>query len=329
MSEFKKQLDFWCNKNAFFITPIPEIKEISYLDKPVFETVYLKSDPLAEDIYLPNPKQLDNCRLTASAKKKLARAAGVVWNLEQTGIVEQKSDLVTYNAVGGVKKPDGQFVYISSVYSIDLNVLKEKFEAQYVVTDETYHRWENKKWNKGKSRKIFEMEQKNNKERDLRQKRAFMPQLAETGAKVRAITELLGLKNSYTRKELTFPFVAVRIVFNQNNQDPLVKKALLETRLAAEFSLYGINKNPAKQIPVIKNELLVEDIEEAEFKEEPQNSKEIDFLNCDTETQFDCLEKLAKEKNYDFEKYIKGLSNGYAGLSDQRRIDFLNHLKSL
>jgi hypothetical protein len=326
MNGFIKQLEYWKKKNAIFLTPIPEIKEISFMDKPVFESVYLDSDPKQHDVYLPDSKKNNEFRLTAAAKEKLSIAADVVWNLEKTGIVKKTNDYVSYQATCGIRKPDRQFVYLSSVYDLDIKVIMDELSNLYQINDEKYIFWKKAKWNKDKTRKQFESEQKLKYERDLRQKRKFMSQLAETGAKVRAISKLLRLKNTYTYKELCCPFVAVRVVFDHNNQDPIVKAELTKARIAAEFNVYGPSVNNTKQPILIENN---NQVEEADFKEEPQNSEEIDFLNSDTETQFDCLEKLAKEKKYDFEKYIKGLANGYAGLSNERRIDFLNHLKSL
>lgn len=74
--------------------------------------------------------------------------------------------------------------------------------------------------------------------------RKTMAEKAMTGATLRVIRALTGVKSGYTKQELSVPFSIPRVAFVPNLEDPTVKLAMIERGLNAATSLFGSANTP-------------------------------------------------------------------------------------
>lgn len=108
------------------------------------------------------------------------------------------------------------------------------------------------------------------------QLRSSAPQKAATGALLRVIKDLIGIKGAYTLEELKRPFAVVRTVFSPDYNDPLIKQAMLQQALQSIGNIFG-NTSPVVQtisIPKIEEEDVDSDIVQVSDAEEKTDSKE-------------------------------------------------------
>ena len=70
------------------------------------------------------------------------------------------------------------------------------------------------------------------------------PQKALTGAILRVVRALIGMKGQYTKEELMKPFVVARVSFSPDYSDPEVRRAMLEQGLASMNNVFS-NTRPA------------------------------------------------------------------------------------
>ena len=75
--------------------------------------------------------------------------------------------------------------------------------------------------------------------------RKTAPAKAMTGAILRVIRALTGLKGQYTKKELQKPFAIPRTTFSPDYSDPEVRKAMLSQGMNSIGSLFGSAPAPA------------------------------------------------------------------------------------
>lgn len=126
------------------------------------------------------------------------------------------------------------------------------------------------------------------------QLRASAPQKAATGALLRIIRDLIGIKGTYTMEELKRPFAVMRTVFSPDYNDPIIKQAMLQQAMQSIGNIFG-NTNPVVQTISIPNPVDVEDeievdadgVQEADVGDNPDGdgavdgeSREMDFY-CD------------------------------------------------
>ena len=62
---------------------------------------------------------------------------------------------------------------------------------------------------------------------------------AMTGAKLRVIRALLGLKGTYTREELSRGFAIPTVVFSPDYNDPMVRQAMLTSGINGVTNMFG------------------------------------------------------------------------------------------
>ncbi len=77
----------------------------------------------------------------------------------------------------------------------------------------------------------------------LPQARAFIAEMAESKAKLRAIKDAFGIKGGYTLEELKKPFVTARVMFNGRSEDPetqrMFSRAIAASFLDSSSALFG------------------------------------------------------------------------------------------
>jgi len=277
---------------------------------PVVETVTLDSDPKQGDIY----PQGEKFAISRQALSKLAVAAGVIWSASETRRTDNRAcrDYVSFQAVGGIQKPDGTYTFMKSEYDLDMEVVEEDLINIHTATA--------KKFKKDQAYIDFCVK------RDIIQKRKHKLKLCESGAKDRVIRELLGIKATYPMEQIRQPFVILRITVRPDYTDKDVKRAMLAAAIQSMTGIYGA-QIPA-QIPYEDPIDVTEVSHEDEAPEPGQQvattapapgpgqppfdlhtpetpSPLLDFKNSDVADQARTLESLAKRKGYDLVEYLK------------------------
>jgi hypothetical protein len=154
--------------------------------------------------------------LSGTVLKKIGAAAGVSWDLSQSGRLDDASDphYCHYRAVGWVRQFDGSMRCLSGEVEIDM---------------------------RDGSPQVVAMKARANTEHgfnaQVRDTRLFILRHAETKAKLRAITDL-GLKRSYTAAELQKPFAVARLMFTGRSDNPEIARMFAEK--IADANLAGM-----------------------------------------------------------------------------------------
>ncbi|MFA5322561.1 MAG: hypothetical protein WC373_07775 [Smithella sp.] len=315
LEKYKKQ---GCN----LLMPSTHIAGLSEFHQPIIETVTLSTDPNMGDVYAHddanasdekgNINQGKKWRPTKQALMKLSVCAGVIWSPTESKRTDNGAsrEYISYRAVGGIKKADGQPVFFSAEYDLDFEVMADELRTLY----EGKAKWLKK--GKGRDeRKATDDEKKEYVDycvnRDLLQKRKNKLKLCEAGAMNRVLRMLLGLKQTYTTAELAKPFVMARIVFRPDFTDAAVKKQFVDASIKAMTGIYG----PQALDQEIRTSKPI-DITPLPDEEEPP-AGETNHTNCETKQPdtipFDqipkdqqnvVLESLIKVTGYDINGYF-------------------------
>ena len=159
----------------------------------------------------------------------------------------------------------------------------------------------------------------------------------------RVLRSLLGIKQAYTTEELKKPFVMVRIVFRPDFSDKEVRQQFLSAQIKAMTGVYGTEAisqapkpeaEPIDVTPINEEENgkepcpAPEPEPAAEEQAEPEPASDepapvdpaLDFANMDATDQGATLERLAKKKGYDLDKFLERSKKTAAkDLSDAKR----------
>lgn len=227
-----KELEKWKGKGANLLLPSTNIEALSDFHAPVIDSVYLSSDPKDGDVYpVKNTVENNSFRLSAQGLRKLSVCAGIIWHPYECRRLDDRKDkgYVAFQAVGGIRKADGQPVWWKGEYDLDFDVVEEELIDQYAA--------QCKGWNKPEDHKQAYID--SCVRRDLLFKRKHKLKLAETGAMNRVARAILGLKGAYTKEELAKPFVMLRIVLRPDYTDKDVRAKLADAAIKAMVGIYG------------------------------------------------------------------------------------------
>lgn len=220
--------------------------EVKQNDKTVFESLFSPAKPLL---------------------MKIAMAAGIQFDPDYTGVSSEGKYLYVGKARGAIRLPDGSFRTQFDEKVIDLATEEEKQEL--LLTDKAAAgltgmdawnaskmysgSWENRKI-ENEDKKVFMIGEKDRAQYinrqlliNMIQLRKDAPQKALTGAMLRVVRALIGLKGQYTETELKKPFVLARVNFSPDFNDPAVRKAVLEQGISAMSNLFGGRAVPSSR----------------------------------------------------------------------------------
>jgi hypothetical protein len=323
---------------ANLLMPSTHIAGLSEFHQPIIETVQLSIDPNNGDVYQhddaaagPNKKW----RPTKQALMKLSVCAGVIWSPTESRRIDNGADrnYIAYKAVGGIKKADGQPVFFSAEYDLDFEVLAEELRTLYEGKAKWLKKDDGKRAATDKE-KVEYVDYCVN--RDLLQKRKNKLKLCEAGAMNRVLRMLLGLKQTYTTKELAQPFVMARIVFRPDFTDAAVKKQFIDASIKAMTGIYGTgaiaqdikNAEPIDITPITKEEEQPDNGNET--KPTAEESAIIDFENSDELGQCKAITNISLQKDYDLADYLKRAKvKKLTDFTKEKRLDFFKHLLTL
>lgn len=205
----------WAMENAHLISPA---SSVGAMPEGVGLALTIVSVDPKNDTYSTDGGKLG---LGKATLQKIAHAIGISWDPMRSGRIDDGSNpyYVRWKAVCTYRAFDGQQQTLCAEKELDL---------------------------RDGSPAASEL-----KPRALAQMRLHISAHAETKAQLRAIRSL-GIKTSYTKEELKKPFVAARVLFTGQTDDPILKRAFAE-RTAAAFlggneMLYGTSP-PAPPLP--------------------------------------------------------------------------------
>jgi len=251
------QLDNYRREKYNVLVPTTTMTQISPFHKLRVEEVKIDPDPDRGEVYKVGSKYTgkdsngepiyeDVLALSKTALMKIASAAGIVWNWNETKPLSVSRDYVLYQAVGAFRKGSGEWLPLKATKEIDLQTIEE----------ETYES------NLEKAKKLASSKYQDDKKKlnnmtpeqwAAAQTKAHMIQWrknklmrAETGAMLRVIRALLSIKHQYSPSELNRPFIVPHVDFSPDYSDPEVRKMVIEHGLQATAALFG-NASPTNQ----------------------------------------------------------------------------------
>lgn len=177
--------------------------------------------------------------LSKTVLQKIGAALGVSWDPVASGRLDDGSDpyYCRWRAVGKYRSFDGQVQTLVAEKEMDLREgspqiasLLERYESKLA------------KFRAGKDR--YEPKHPGGQ---IREMRLHIQAHAESKAQLRALRSM-GIKTSYSVEELQRPFVAARVTFNGQTNDPVLRRIFAEkiadSFLDANRSLYGASAAP-------------------------------------------------------------------------------------
>ncbi len=232
---------------------------------------------------------------------KLAMAAGIQFNPRET--YGERVDKYTYraHAMGAMKKADGTLRTETDQKEINLQDEEEKYRIEFGdkaargITDKKQAKaaaeifkghWFDTKDKWGKQVQAFlidECDRERYIERSVMVNMALLrktwAEKAMTGAKLRVIKALLGIKGTYTMAELQRNFAIPTVVFSPDYSDPNVRQAMLMQGISSVNNMFG-SEPAVKQITFEQETIDVapDDIENAAFQSDREDDPAEDYM---------------------------------------------------
>lgn len=250
----------------------------------------------------------DTFSLTKPLLNKLAMAAGIQFNPRET--YGQRIDRVTYRAQaqGAMKKADGTARTETDQKVICLEDEEEKYRIEFGdkavkgITDEKQARaaseifagqWvesTNKLGKKCQAYVIAKEDRERYIERSVMVNMALLKKTwaekAMTGAKLRVIRALLGLKGTYTKEELSRNFAIPTVVFSPDYSDPQVRQMMIAQGMSSVNNMFGTPEIPVKRVDFEQDTYDVDtDIDNAAFQSDYEEDPADDYRQPDSHTE--------------------------------------------
>lgn len=200
---------------------------------------------------------------------KLATVAGIQFHPVYTTVTREDANTYVGKAYGAVRLPDGSYKTHSETKRICLDDEESKYRLEFM--DKSImgiHDWRAAK----AASEMFKGEWKDDPEKTNqwgkpdkyyviadcdRQKyiersilvnmtllRKTASEKAQTGAILRVIRALLGIKGTYTKAELDKPFVVPTVTFAPDYTDPIVRNAMLQQGMNSMGNMFGAASVP-------------------------------------------------------------------------------------
>lgn len=192
---------------------------------------------------------------------KLAAAAGIQFDPNNTYGTFISKNCYKAKAYGAMRMPDGTGKTHVDEKVINLDDEEDRFRLEFMdkslqgITDKKASEEAAKmfkgewidttdKWGKAcKAYKIADNDRQNYIERsvlvNMTLLRKTFSEKAMTGAILRVIRALVGLKGTYTIAELKKPFVVPKVTFSPDYSDPIVRSAMLEQGMNSVGNMFG------------------------------------------------------------------------------------------
>lgn len=245
--------------------PFVESQQINPYYKLSVSLLYVDTGIDASHIFKVGSRSLGNNRyedlysLTKPFLQRLATEAGIQFAPGSGDVVKVDENTWKASAFGALRLPDGSVRTSNNFKVIDLVTEERKYRLAYEekavngITEDRAAKAAAKKYAgawQGGTFLIAEPDRGKYIENSLldamAQLRSNAPQKAATGAILRVIRDLLGIKGTYTLNELKKPFAVARMSFSPDYNDPLIKQMLLQQAMQSVGNLFG-NSQPVMQ----------------------------------------------------------------------------------
>ncbi len=202
---------------------------------------------------------------------KLATAAGIQFHPEYTTVRRENANTYVGRAYGALRLPDGSYKTHAETKRICLDdeeakyrlefmdksitgitdwraakTAEEMFKGHWEDTDET--RTYNGREYPVKKYVIDDSDREKYIERSLLVNMTLLrktaSEKAQTGAILRVVRALLGIKGTYSREELSKPFVVPTVTFAPDFTDPAVRNAMLQQGMNSMGNMFGTSSAP-------------------------------------------------------------------------------------
>ena len=258
--------------NPFYKITVMEVPvDLSENSGDVFKVGSIK-------IKLPNGKEtyVETFSPAKPLLMKIAAAAGIQFDPERTYGIRENQNTYKARAFGAMRMPDGTGKTHPDEKVIRLDDEEANFRIEFMdksikgITDEKAAKaaaelfkgkWidsKNKYGNPCQAYVIDDCDREKYIERsvlvNMTLLRKTAPEKAMTGAILRVIRALTGLKSQYTKEELEKPFAIPRVTFSPDYNDPEVRKLVISQGMNSIGSLFGapplLGTTEAKAAPV-------------------------------------------------------------------------------
>lgn len=200
---------------------------------------------------------------------KLATAAGIQFHPEYTTVSRENVNTYVGRAYGALRLPDGSYKTHAETKRICLDDEEAKYRLEFM--DKSImgiHDWRSAKaasemfkgeWKEdpantnqwGKPEKYYVIADSDREkyiERSLLVNMTLLrktaSEKAQTGAILRVVRALLGIKGTYSRAELAKPFVVPTVTFAPDFNDPNVRNAMLQQGMSSMGNMFGTSATP-------------------------------------------------------------------------------------
>jgi hypothetical protein len=256
--------------------------------------------------------------------------AGLKWWPKESGIEKHERDYIAFKSVGSILSPDGQEVPFVGHDDLDFIVLEEKYRESYIAKAKKLT-----KKDKGGERAATDKEKEEYitycVKRDLMQKREHKLAIVETGAMERVIRGAIGLKNSYSLKQLRKPFITARVILRPDYSNSTTRAQAIESGKQAAKNIFG--QDPPIDIPPStgNSDQKKPDTgnEKGSSSATPVDGSTIDFQNSPPEDQAKTLEGMAKKKGYHLAGWLEKVKKPLVDVAPEKRLELFKHLMSL
>lgn len=202
---------------------------------------------------------------------KLATAAGIQFHPEYTTVIRENTNTYFGRAYGALRLPDGSYKTHAETKRICLDDEEAKYRLEFMdksimgITDwkaaksaeEMFKgHWEDteetRKYNGReypvKKFVIDDCDREKYIERSLLVNMTLLrktaSEKAQTGAILRVVRALLGIKGTYSKEELSKPFVVPTVTFAPDFTDPVVRNAMLQQGMNSMGNMFGAASTP-------------------------------------------------------------------------------------
>jgi hypothetical protein len=205
-SEVQNQIEVYMKQNMHVLSPYLRTKFDSFMSgaRPDIQTTTLDPDPNNPDVYESTDKK-GELGLSKIALEKLGKLAGIMFTGSRRIVNIDHPHVSEYSVEGKLQRLDGTWYFDRATGVYDLRDGSPQAKAMTPAR--------------------------------LAKARQHINALAESKAKLRLIRGMLGVKHSYSPKELQKPFVVIRLVPDEN--DERNQELLRASMLGLEGMMFG------------------------------------------------------------------------------------------
>lgn len=277
------------------LLPLPKEMESNSLYRYTLNEVSVDTSPTSGDIFsVGKVNDVERFSLTKPVLMKLSVAAGIQFDPNNTGGEYLNKNTYKGRAFGAMLLTDGSTKTHFDEKVINLEDEEDNFRLDYhkksiegVIGPKAFEasklyagKWQEITSKKGKKLNAFFVDREDRESfiqystiAAMTQLRKTMAEKAVTGAVLRVIRALTGVKSGYTKEELSIPFAIPRVVFVPDMSDPTVKRAMIDRGLNATTSMFkqtSVTPVMEQQTPPPSSFQSAFDVTELLTQEEPE-----------------------------------------------------------